>query len=97
MSESINQTIDQSVSESVSQQVRDSVNKSMSEGPVLQQSEDCFVEDSLANTTLDTLWPIQNGRCFADNILNTFFSNENVWFSIKNFIGSDNNLALIRW
>ena len=54
------------------------MNKSMSERAVLQQSEDCFVEDNLANTTLDTLRPIQNGRCFADNILNTFFSNENV-------------------
>ena len=41
----------------------------MSEWPVLQQSEVCFVE--------------QNGSCFADNILNSFFSNENVWFSIK--------------
>ena len=58
----------------------------MSEWPVLQQLEDCFVEDNFANITLDTLWPIQNGRCFAENILNTFLSNENVWFSIKKFI-----------
>ena len=78
----------------------------MSEWPVLQQSEDCFVENNLANTTLDTLWLIQNARCFADNILNTFFSNENVWFSIKNFIefcpwGLNNNVSeldqIIAW
>ena len=73
MSKSINQTIDQLVSESVSQQVSQEIHW-ITEWPVLQQSEDYFVVDYVANITLDTLWLIQNGRCFADNIFKHVFS-----------------------
>ena len=69
----------------MSQSVNEWVRDSVSKWPVLQQSEVCFVE--------------QNGSCFAD-ILNAFFSNEHVWFSITvslDFVhgGLNNNVSAL--
>ena len=78
----------------------------MSEWPVLQQSEDYFVEDYVANITLGTLWPIQNGRCFADNIFKHIFLDWNCLIFDRNFIeicprGLNNNVSeldqIIAW
>ena len=55
---------------------------------------------SLSLTWLNTLWPRQNGRHFADDIFKRIFLNENIWIPIKIWLkfvsnGSINNIPAL--
>ena len=44
----------------------------------------CFLKKkTLRNTSVNTLWPGQNGRHFPEDIFKCIFLNENVWISLR--------------